>query len=37
MAKERSIEEVLAEASKMIYAVDLLSVEKDINKAEQQT
>jgi len=37
MAKERSIEEVLAEASKMIYAVDLLSVEKEIVKTEQQT
>lgn len=37
MAKERSIEEVLAEASKMMFAVDILSIEKDINKVEQQT
>lgn len=37
MTKERSIDDVLTEASKMIYAVDILSIEKDINKVEQQT
>ena len=37
MTQEKTIQEVLAEASKMIYAVDILSVEKEINKIEQQT